>query len=111
MENSKKKVLQIVVGVISIIFAVLCFVLQGDFDTGSLVSDKYYGGDAYTGIQQAAAATARNVYYLSKNIESLSKAIMMGFGFLLIVIGLVSIFKGVLIPSNKKKEENIEVNA
>jgi len=110
MENSKKKVFQIVVGVISIVFAILCFVLQPDLYEGSIVSDQYYGGDAYTGIQHAAAATARNVYYLNQNITELSKVIMMAFGFLFIIVGISSIFKGVLTGCNKNKEKVVETN-
>lgn len=42
------------------------FELMTDMDTGTRTSYSYYGGDAYTGIQQAAADTARNVVSLAR---------------------------------------------
>ncbi len=53
-----------------------------DMPTGYDYSLKEYGGDAYTGIQQAAAQTAVNVHKLNKIIAS-------GIGYLLIVLGIV----------------------
>ena len=40
-----------------------------DLYTGSYEWDKYYGGDAYSGIQQAAAQTANNVLALEDAIN------------------------------------------
>lgn len=77
-------ILLIVAGVIALYFAVTALT----FDHGSSVSSQAYGGDAYTGIQNAAAATANNVKYL---IQMVSKALggvllsmsvaFIGFGF------------------------------
>lgn len=53
--------------------------------TGYMEFDKEYGGDAYTGIQNAAAQTASNV-------KNLAEATKNGFAFLLIAIGLIAIF-------------------
>lgn len=44
-----------------------------------------YGGDAYTGIQNAAAQTANNL----TNVAEIAKD---GIGYLLIAIGLISVF-------------------
>ena len=38
-------------------------------DTGYWESDKSYGGDAYTGMQQAAAQAANNTIYLGDMIQ------------------------------------------
>ncbi len=38
---------------------------------GYYTSYEYYGGDAYTGIQHAAADTSRNVYEFGGSVESL----------------------------------------
>lgn len=42
----------------------------GGMDTGTRTAYSYYGGDAYTGIQQAAADTARNVKLQSEILIS-----------------------------------------
>ena len=52
-------------GALSIIFS---FVING-YSTGRYEENLAYGGDAYTGIQNAAAGTAVNVHYLSEIIK------------------------------------------
>ena len=54
-------------------------------DVGYWEASISYGGDAYTGIQNAAAQTANNV-------QDLAEIAAMGFGFLLISLGLFMIF-------------------
>lgn len=54
-------------------------------EVGEYVSDLAYGGDAYTGIQNAGAATACNVQDLARLVRS-------GFSALLTVIGIALIF-------------------
>ena len=68
-------------GVLSAIFGLITL----SQDTGSWESSSSYGGDAYTGIQNAAAQTANNV-------QDLAEIVAMGFGFLLIALGLFGIF-------------------
>ena len=68
-------------GIVSILFGLI---MLGK-DVGNYVSSSAYGGDAYTGIQNAAAQTANNV-------RSLSEIANNGFAFLLIAIGLIAIF-------------------
>ena len=60
--------LGLVAGVLAIVFALMMFSAGNtakDYylstDTGTYTSYEYYGGDAYTGMQQASADTARNV--------------------------------------------------
>ena len=74
-----------VFGVISGILSILFGLITLSQDTGSWESSSSYGGDAYTGIQNAAAQTANNV-------QDLAEIVAMGFGFLLITLGLFSIF-------------------
>ena len=64
-------------GWLSIIFGLITFML----DTGSYESNKSYGGDAYTGIQNAAAQSANNIMYMADILKT-------GMGFMLIVFGL-----------------------
>ena len=71
----------IISGIISVIFGIIMFAK----DVGSYEYSATYGGDAYTGIQNAAAQTANNVTALSKIAKT-------GFAFFLIVLGLIAIF-------------------
>ncbi|MBQ3221866.1 MAG: hypothetical protein IJB34_07920 [Clostridia bacterium] len=93
------------VGVVSIVFAVLCFVLNTDFDYGYWVSAEVYGGDAYTGIQNAAAATANRVDGLSENVAMLAKSIRMGLGFILLLAGLLIVLYGIRKMMEEKTNE------
>lgn len=91
-----KNILFILVGIVSIGLSISCF----KADTGHYVSKSYYGGDAYTGIQHAAAETGQNV-------QDLTKLTARGFGSILLVSGLALIVVG--IPSKKdKKVEPVE---
>ena len=74
-----------VFGMISGILSILFGLLTLSQDTGSWESSTSYGGDAYTGIQNAAAQTANNV-------QDLAEIVAMGFGFLLISLGLFAFF-------------------
>ena len=82
----------IISGIVSMIFG---FVMLGSY-VGLYEFSSEYGGDAYTGIQNAAAQTANNV-------KALAEIARLGFAFLLISIGLIAIFYFV---SNLKKSLN-----
>ncbi len=73
----------IISGLISIIFS---FVIRG-MKVGYLEPNKIYGGDAYTGIQNASAQAANNV-------QALAQIVRTGlFAFLLVLgISLISFF-------------------
>lgn len=92
-------VLLIIIGIVAITFSVEC----RDMSTGKTVSHTAYGGDAYTGIQNAGADTASNVYYLSKIATY-------GFSSLLLVIGLTLCGFGVteFIPDQRHKDKNTQ---
>ena len=87
-----KNILFILVGIVSIWMSNKCF----NAHTGSYVEMQYYGGDAFTGIQHAAAETGENVRDLAKLVSD-------GFGYILLVSGLTLIVVG--IPVSKKKTE------
>ena len=92
--KGKKSAFGIFSGILSIIFGIITLVQ----DTGSWESSISYGGDAYTGIQNAAATTANNV-------QDLAAIVATGLGFLLISIGLITIayfsFKNKNLPDQK----------
>ena len=93
------------IGVLSIIFAILCFVLNGEFGSCYYVGQQVYGGDAYTGIQNAAAATASNIDALNESVETLANCIKIGFGFVLLILGLLIILLGTKKLMQEKKNE------
>lgn len=73
-------ILGLVMGVITIILAFTAF----DMNTGYYEVSETYGGDAYTGIQNAAATTANNV-------QDLAEIMAFGFGSVLLVSGVAMI--------------------
>lgn len=81
----------LVAAIVSVIFGIVCF---NSYPSSYLTSDKhveyeYYGGDAYTGIQNAAADTANNVQANVETVRSTYYMIAQGFGFALIISGIV----------------------
>lgn len=82
----------LVAGILSVLLGLLCFARN----VGYPESRSIYGGDAYTGIQNAAAKTATNVVLLSQTVK-------FGFGSLLLVGGIALIAVG--IPEGKKEED------
>lgn len=82
----KKKVssLFIVIGILSIILAFSAYGL----DTGYTESNVSYGGDAYTGIQNAAAQTANNVHYLAEAVSFSAGSILLIAGLTLVIYGV-----------------------
>lgn len=63
---------------------------------GSYANNMQYGGDAYTGIQNAAAQTARNV----KALATIAKD---GFGFVLMEAERIAVFYFALRLSDRRK--------
>lgn len=89
-----------VIGIISGFLSIMLgFVVMG-YSNGSYESATTYGGDAYTGIQNAAAQTANNV-------KSLTAIVKLGTSSLLIIIGvaIACFFALKLFGYTKKKGE------
>lgn len=72
----------IVTAVLSVALAISCFLMA----TGRRENFERYGGDAYTGIQNAAATTANNIQYLNENITTIA-----GFAFVIIAVVLADL--------------------
>ena len=93
---SKDKIIGIMfilIAILAIIFSIVCFSLDiGDFEW-----NETYGGDAYTGIQNAAARSANNVRLLTKAVNKIS-------GMIFIIVGLTFASLGLnkLITNEKK---------
>ena len=88
----------ILVSIASIVLGIVCFGMK----EGGYPSYTTYGGDAYTGIQNAGAATARNVSYGNEILR-------FGFGSILVIAGAVMLGIGIANASdnkNKSKKDN-----
>ena len=85
-----KKSMRLFLGIaFCIIGAISCFLSMENINyVGDYQSNEYYGGDAYTGIQHAAATTANNINELGDTIE-------FGLQMIFLVEGLVLITSGV----------------
>lgn len=87
------------------------------YSAGNPVTYSYYGGDAYTGIQQAAAQTATNVNELSKislygfeltanNVGQFSWVFIQFAHIVLVLVGTLLIVKSIKEFGKLKFEEN-----
>lgn len=92
-KNKRYAYLVMIAGLIALIFAIVMFATGSITKpgTGISVSNQYYGGDAYTGIQNASAATARNVQTLSEIAIAGFRHLSVGLGALLLVLGIILI--------------------
>ena len=113
MRNRLFPLIGIGCGILAIIFAVIVFSGGGsgvgDMDTGTYTSYNYYGGDAYTGIQQAAADTARNVQALSRIVRTGFKGVSgAGLGYLLLIAGFALIVYSLHTLNEMKARDHFE---
>lgn len=100
-----------IIGVICIIAAVLCLVyIDTDVYISNSVSKETYGGDAYTGIQNAAAATANKIDTTNRTLVQLLEAIQMigCLGFL--ITGLFAFAKAAKVNNENKSKNDNEIN-
>ena len=87
MAQKIRAIVLIVIGVIAIGLSIKCFTIDElDYETRSM-----YGGDAFTGIQNAAAVTSRNV-------KELAEIVKFGFSSVLFVMGLTLVGFGLTTP-------------
>ncbi|MBR2731759.1 MAG: hypothetical protein IKD72_07225 [Clostridia bacterium] len=86
MKFTLKQILFGLVGLASTVLSIVCFTLY----TGSSQRDITYGGDAYTGIQNAAAQAANNAMYAAEIMK-------FGFGCVLLIAGLTLILYAVFL--------------
>lgn len=92
MENTQKFIAKafLAIAALSLIFAIVCFAMETDKMWGtSNVPYETYGGDAYTGIQNAAASTSNNTFNVGENISNLAECITTISGFIFVIIGIM----------------------
>ena len=84
-------------GIMAIVFAIMCWLYWESYVLydGSYISFETYGGDAYTGIQNAAAATANNVRALIRVVGYATSNLIHYIGYLLFTIGVLLLVIGV----------------
>ena len=90
--NNPKKILGIIllaVAVLSLLFALVCFAMEPDNISGSIELEAEYGGDAYTGIQNAAAQAATNARHINYNLAALINTVATIAGFIFVLIGVL----------------------
>ena len=95
-------VLLILIGIFSISVS---FSIK-DMNIGYTESDKSYGGDAYTGIQNAAAQAANNTLRLTEVVKTSFSNIFLISGAVLIVFGAKDIVVVLPAAAPAKKEED-----
>ena len=81
-------VLRIIAAVMIMILGVVLITNQNFYMSSSSTQYQYYGGDAYTGIQNAVADTSNNVRHLGDGLERAIGDAYKYTGFLLAFIGL-----------------------
>ncbi len=92
-----RRILFAIIGSISVILSIVCFCK----DVGRESSYSFYGGDAFTGIQQAGAQT-------SNNVTDLAKVTRFGFGSILLISGMVLI--SLAVPCTEKTNQIVKEN-
>lgn len=92
MKNSAFILIVKILVAIALIVSGICAFLVSDYSesTGSLKteSDSSYGGDAYTGIQNAGAQAATNAYYIYKRIDDFASKTLRLAGIVVFSIGM-----------------------
>ncbi|MBR5279721.1 MAG: hypothetical protein IKU26_01960 [Clostridia bacterium] len=111
----KKKILGIgllAIAVVCLVFSILCFNMEFK-GSGSYESYESYGGDAYTGIQNASAQTANNVRALSYDIAEIGNALTtcVGYGFVVVTLTFVAVGLYYLLGGSTTKKEVVVASA
>ena len=94
MAQNFRSTVFIVIGIIAIGLAIGCY----SIDDLHYEAINIYGGDAFTGIQNAAAVTSRNV-------KELAAIVQFGFGSVLFVMGLTLVGVGVIPLIGARQDE------
>lgn len=95
MVQKLRSIILIVVGIIALGLSIKCYTI----DDLSYESKSMYGGDAFTGIQNAAAMT-------SKNVKELASIVQIGFGSVLLVMGLTLVGVGMTTPMGARQSNS-----
>ena len=99
MKKNLRSILFVVIGAAAIILSIVAFQMNNGYHESS----QRYGGDAYTGIQNAAATTANNIRYLINVCR-------FGFGSILLIGGATLCVVGAtaMVKSDDEKEKQYD---
>ena len=95
----------ICIATLAIVFAVICWGANPCIWETKYVSKEMYGGDAYTGIQNAAADTANNIKYLDLNLQYAAEFFAESMGYVFCIVGLLLLCIGISKAINAFKKE------
>ncbi len=90
-----------IVAIVPLIFGIVCIFLE----TGNIEYNKSYGGDAYTGIQNASAEAANNIRILNKNIKYIAEFFFFTTS---TILGSIGRYLETAETQNKKENSNEE---
>lgn len=112
-KNLANKLTSILLGICLPIFGVIAIVLGNNMNhmaTYNITESTKYGGDAYTGIQNAAADTSNNIRTLGNQFANIVGQIMIFLGIFIIVLGIIFLIRGIIYPtkSERKRERNFQ---
>lgn len=106
------KLLKLIRSIAFIIIAIIAFNFASridDMGNGDYVSSSRYGGDAYTGMQNASAETGCNVYKGNQIMQKGFKYIFILTGWVFLVVGLTPTFTcGISICKQSSVSETTE---
>ena len=86
----------VLTGIMAIVFGIICWCYWDSYSYyGDYVSYETYGGDAYTGIQNAAADTANNINDLISVIGYATSTLINYMGYLIFTIGVLLFVVGI----------------
>ena len=114
--QSKVKIIKNVIIIILSFIAIICAMVETNYSEipGTYVEDKYFGGDAYTDIQQAVADGANNTRSMNKNISHYYRSAMwiiaIAFGVLL-VKSVFNIIEETVIDRSPVASVNVVTNS
>ena len=104
----------IVIGALVTALAICCWCLSPNpyFTSSRYTYYETYNGDAYTGIQNAAADISYNVLKLEETIEEIAQLSIDLLGFALIIVGAAFIYFGIikLIAACGKEHKKVVVS-
>ena len=112
-ENKVVPILYFSIAGLAFIFSIICFTMSTDLPWWSYSFNEYYGGDAYTGIQNVGVDISDNVIevgYLLRDFAGMSTTSV---GFILMIVACVLVtlgIKGILPVKYEKVEETKKVD-
>lgn len=102
-----KKYFMSICGIVTVILGILAICLGNSvYYSVSYEHNKSYGGDAYTGIQNAAAKTANNVNYLGSTYAETYTLFMTFVGVTMIAGGVLTTGYNIIENFSKKKKNS-----